>query len=481
MAVMQKHANDTKEEVLKRVAEIAQKHKDEVAKSDDSVDNAFNEVDEGAKTSVSLTNALENALNKRNIIGMSVSSVNNSPTQNAEKIAQVNAEIENIERKIIEEDKPDSSMMHKLFTILPENYGSRIKNIAVNLSDIRNNMKNRDIFMQVSKAMESEANRMKFDVLQDHLKNDKVEYSDEILTQESYESQPMQHEVLYQQNTINTPTGPVKYDMFIEEPPEGKSFETYINNNPDDKIGNFFSLKDLITKELSNSFVPEYIHSVYVVDDELIINNVRRIVNVGGLNIDFNRSFPDDVYSAVNEGNMARLFYWQKLKQMPNLRVLLFSDMNFVSTYVVNDLGWRRNWGVTSFFKAIPSLETLTIGNETVTRDNLDKEDSVPLKESVARNKRFSSLLDGYNLNVYEGTDYLQNFFVNSTKNYMNNRGNKGFLRYALGTAARGIGAVGSVGLNFGVHLFGGVKNIVSDALFGDTTLNESDISGATP
>ena len=147
MAVMQKHANDTKEEVLKRVAEIAQKHKDEVAKSDDSVDNAFNEVDEGAKTSVSLTNALENALNKRNIIGMSVSSVNNSPTQNAEKIAQVNAEIENIERKIIEEDKPDSSMMHKLFTILPENYGSRIKNIAVNLSDIRNNMRTSYIYI----------------------------------------------------------------------------------------------------------------------------------------------------------------------------------------------------------------------------------------------------------------------------------------------------------------------------------------------
>ena len=381
---------------------------------------------------------------------------------------------QNIPYEAVNNEIPSDEAIHNLLRNVPDNYGKASKNIPASQKHIKDEMSDSDVKVKVSRLMGNERSRMSYDTLKNHLKNKVDKYDRE--TAKSIR-EPLQGNSLYQKNTITTPRGNLTYNLIVEEPPSALQFENEINRHPDEKIYNYECLKHLVTREILNHMIQSHIHSIYVIDGELIINNIRRIPNVGNLNIDFRRSFPDGVYSAIDEGNMAFLFDWSCIKGMGNLSELIFSDMNYVSTYVVSDLGIRHNWGLDIFFDRIRSLQSLTVGSETVKREEIKTEKSVKLKEDIARHKRFNGILDGYSMNIYKTTDFMQDFFCNSVKNYMTNRGNKGFPRYFLGVTARGVGALGASAVNLGTHMAGGIFNAIRTAFTDVGTLDENDIS----
>ena len=120
------------------------------------------------------------------------------------------------------------------------------------------------------------------------------------------------------------------------------------------------------------------------------------------------------------------------------------------------------------------SLEVLTLGSETVTREKLLTKESVPIKEKVNVSKRFWNFNDGYKLNICKGTNGLQDFTLNNLKNYATNRGNKGLFRYCLGTMARATLFAGAGVANLASHLAWGIKNLLSTAM---TPVSDEDLN----
>lgn len=205
---------------------------------------------------------------------------------------------------------------------------------------------------------------------------------------------------------------------------------------------------------------------VVVTGEQLIINGNCYVPR---LSDDYLKYLPLDCASYFQNGTLARFFNWSCLKRMSRLNSLMIDDASFFVTEVADDLGLSRRIGVSSMFRICPSLSYLNVGGEEVTRESLNTPESAGIKEKVRNEKRKFDLLDGYKLNVYGGTNGLQNFMFGSLKNYATNRGNKGIIRYCCGTVARAIGAGVAGILNLGAHLIGGsfktIKQTLSDGM----------------
>ena len=230
-----------------------------------------------------------------------------------------------------------------------------------------------------------------------------------------------------------------------------------------DKCKNLENIKSLITMDLKNQIGGwDRIKTIYVYDSQLIINGICFMPVVKGVDIS---SFPLDTADYIKNGAIAPLFNWKYLAMMRNLIELGFDDDTFMLTTVADDVGLGRRVGVTSFFKICRNLMVLSYGDTKITREDLkNPEKSKKAVESLAVSRRKIDLLDGFHLNVYNGTNGFQDFTFNSLKNYATNRGNRGWLRFAGGTAFRAVGAAFGLTLNLGVHLIGGFKNLLSDA-----------------
>ena len=116
------------------------------------------------------------------------------------------------------------------------------------------------------------------------------------------------------------------------------------------------------------------------------------------------------------------------------------------------------------YFTLFKNLLSVTIQEETFNRKEWDeiKNDEEnqrvkDLKESMKKEKRRLNLLDGYKLDVYAGTNGFQSFGISSFTNYVKNRGNKGFLRFALGSSMRFVFAGAGIVTNLATHLIGGI------------------------
>ena len=229
------------------------------------------------------------------------------------------------------------------------------------------------------------------------------------------------------------------------------------------KSKNLSNIKSLITMDLKNQLGGwNRVKTIYVYDSQLIINGICFMPVVKGVDIS---SFPLDTADYIKNGAIAPFLDWKYLTRMNNLVELGFDDATFMITNVADDLGLGRRMGVTSLFKICDNLMVLNYGDTQVTRDDLKSpEKSKKAVEKLAVSRRKIDLLDGFHLNVYKGTDGFQDFTFNCLKNYATNRGNRGWLRFAGGTAFRAVGAAFGLALNLGVHLIGGVKNLLSDA-----------------
>lgn len=144
--------------------------------------------------------------------------------------------------------------------------------------------------------------------------------------------------------------------------------------SPDDfKFDTQKSIEDLVNEVTMGAFsliggVSE-LRSIRVIDGMLIVNNVAYRPKFSQ---QYLGSLPRDLRYEVNSGNVARLFNWRTLKGTAglNIRRIAFDDINFVSDYVSDGLGWGGRVSVHDFYREFTRLNSLTIGNSVFMRDN---------------------------------------------------------------------------------------------------------------
>lgn len=183
--------------------------------------------------------------------------------------------------------------------------------------------------------------------------------------------------------------------------------------------------------------------------------------------------FPLDTLDYIKGGAIAGFFDWWMLKYMRNLQVLDVDDLGFYEVNIGGRLKCGRRIGVSTLFNLCPSLEVLILAGDEVTREALNSEEATEVKKKLSNHKRFSLFADGYKLNIMQGTDSVAGWTLGNLKNYANNRGNKGLLRYCSGVIARA-GLFGVAGVvNLGTHLVGGIRNAFKEAM---TPVNPEDV-----
>lgn len=250
---------------------------------------------------------------------------------------------------------------------------------------------------------------------------------------------------------------------------DGKPFEfKFIQKNvpwgselTDDFEHNFMLMKKRITESVRAEFGGfGRIREIVVQDSRLFINRVMYCPMIDPAYIS---KLPQDLQSAMMNGNIAEFFDWSSLRHMRSLFSLSIDTSYFYCTTVLDDLGVSRRGGVSTVFKFVPSLELFSLAGETINRNNLGTPQSHNIKETVRKQKKNIAIMDGFKLNVYGAGDYLQDTCWASTKSYIDNRGNKNLFRFCGGLLLRGAaGTVATTG-NAIVHTIGwGVKTIGS-------------------
>ena len=230
------------------------------------------------------------------------------------------------------------------------------------------------------------------------------------------------------------------------------------------KERNFDNLRSLITEDLKNQLGGwKRVTTIYVYDSQLIVNGICFMPVLKGIDT---TGFPMDTVDYIKNGAIAPLFDWSSLKKMGRLTELSFDDATFMYTSVSDDLGLGRRMGVSSLFKVCDGLMTLTYGDTTITREDLkNPEKAKKAVESLAVTRRKVNILDGFHLDVYAGTEGFRSYTFNNLKNFATNRNGQGFLRFGLGVVGRtGLAALG-LGIDFGAHVVGAIKNVVTDAI----------------
>lgn len=196
---------------------------------------------------------------------------------------------------------------------------------------------------------------------------------------------------------------------------------------------------------------------IAIYDGQLIINGVMYAPSIEPKYLS---RLPLDTADYFKDGRMAYFYDFSSLRHMGSLYSFECDDKAFFVTNIGADLKLGLRIGVSSLFKVCPALEILTIGGESINRDDLHNEKSVDIKESLNREKRQIHLFNGLKHDICGGTQGIQDFFFSSVKNYAINRGDKGFCRYALGTVVRGTAAAAATVVNVGSHLLAGVFGI---------------------
>ena len=237
----------------------------------------------------------------------------------------------------------------------------------------------------------------------------------------------------------------------------------------DDKLANLESLISLVTQDAIQMFGDaSRIRTLAVSDSRLIINNV---LFAPKLNYDPEtiKKFPMDTWRYIRSGCIAPFLDWGILLDMGNLKSIAFDDSNFVITYVADGVGLGRKFGASSLFRICPSLEELWIEEDLLTKDGKATPSSNRVKEKIGRGVKISNIMDGFNFNLYNGTNGFQNYATSSLTNYARSRGDKNLFRFTGGVIARAGLAGGATTVNAGVHLIGGtlkaIGHVFKDAI----------------
>ena len=264
----------------------------------------------------------------------------------------------------------------------------------------------------------------------------------------------------------------------IDEETSGKN-KGYCN------MYNSIMLRRLITHYVIKQFgSTKKINSIYVKDLHLYVNDTLLLYQGNLFSPNSIKRVPRDVLSYFKNGMLAPFFDWGIFYKgihcggRPlNLRELYFDDAKYLSNYFAADISDLREckkkdvvqspysfMNPDMYFTLFKNLLKVTIQDESFDRQEWDeiKNDKEnqrvkDLKGRMKREKRRLNLLDGYKLDVYAGTNGFQSFGISSFTNYVKNRGNKGFLRFALGSSMRFVFAGAGIITNLATHLIGGI------------------------
>lgn len=264
----------------------------------------------------------------------------------------------------------------------------------------------------------------------------------------------------------------------IDEETSGKN-KGYCN------MYNSIMLRRLITHYVIKQFgSTKKINSIYVKDLHLYVNDTLVLYQGNLFSPNSIKRVPKDVLPYFKNGMLAPFFDWGIFYKgihcggRPlNLRELYFDDAKYLSNYFAADISDLREckkkevvqspysfMNPDMYFTLFKNLLSVTIQEETFNRKEWDeiKNDEEnqkvqDLKGKMKREKRRLNLLDGYKLDVYAGTNGFQSFGISSFTNYVKNRGNKGFLRFALGSSMRFVFAGAGIITNLATHLIGGI------------------------
>ena len=264
----------------------------------------------------------------------------------------------------------------------------------------------------------------------------------------------------------------------IDEETSGKN-KGYCN------MYNSIMLRRLITHYVIKQFgSTKKINSIYVKDLHLYVNDTLLLYQGNLFSPNSIKRVPRDVLSYFKNGMLAPFFDWGIFYKgihcggRPlNLRELYFDDAKYLSNYFAADISDLREckkkdvvqspysfMNPDMYFTLFKNLLKVTIQEESFDRQEWDeiKNDNEnqrvkDLKGRMKREKRRLNLLDGYKLDVYAGTNGFQSFGISSFTNYVKNRGNKGFLRFALGSSMRFVFAGAGIITNLATHLIGGI------------------------
>lgn len=285
---------------------------------------------------------------------------------------------------------------------------------------------------------------------------------------QAYESTENEEQInperVYRRNTTKLGKRIIKYSR-----PKMKAdwkFDFIDSLGESDCMNNLEMLSEEITQGVFRAFGnSSRISTIYVDSGMLIVNNVCYAPDLD-FPEDVIRGFPMDTWGYLESGCLAYFFDWGYLEHLHGLRVLAFDDSNFVLTCVADGVGLGRKFGISSLFRICPDLQELYIEGEQVGCDGKPiYNNNSKVNRKMNRNIRLNNILDGFNLDIYGGTNGLQNFFANSTMDYIRNRGNKNLFRYGMGVVARAGATAGAFGLNLGTHVVGGTLKTIGSLM----------------
>lgn len=244
---------------------------------------------------------------------------------------------------------------------------------------------------------------------------------------------------------------------------------------------NSIMIRRLVTHYVIEHFgSTKRINKIYVKDLNLYINDTLLLYKGALFSKVSEHRIPQDVMPYFKSGKLAPFFDWGIFYQgihcggRPlNLKEIYVDDAKYLAEYVAPDISDLREckhkemlqspycfMSPETYFTLFKNLLCVTIEDNTFTRLDWEKnkeEEQKKVDETVKREKRRIHLLDGYKLDVYSGTNGFQKFGTSCFTNYIKNRGNKGFVRFALGSSARFIFAGAGILTNFTAHLIGGI------------------------
>lgn len=249
---------------------------------------------------------------------------------------------------------------------------------------------------------------------------------------------------------------------------------------------NSIMLRRLVTHYVIEHFgSTKRINKIYVKDLNLYINDTLLLYKGALFSKVSEHRIPQDVMPYFKSGKLAPFFDWGIFYQgihcggRPlNLKEIYVDDAKYLAEYVAPDISDLREckhkeilqspycfMSPETYFTLFKNLLCVTIENNTFTRLDWEKDkekEQEKVDETVKREKRRIHLLDGYKLDVYSGTNGFQKFGTSCFTNYIKNRGNKGFVRFALGSSARFIFAGAGIITNFTAHLIGGIYHTLN-------------------
>ncbi len=148
----------------------------------------------------------------------------------------------------------------------------------------------------------------------------------------------------------------------------GKTIEDIYDFSDRESIDSYENVVKSITKDVLRTFGGlERIREFKCKGESILVNGYLYKCRFSGNSV---MSLPYDIRSRVGASCVASLYNYKMLFGMKNLRSLKFDSTEFVYDYVSTTMGYGNRVSVDLFFRDIPSLRELTIGNHSFTREN---------------------------------------------------------------------------------------------------------------